>query len=197
MDDEREGATADRDDLAASIRSAWRWGDGWLRACAVRASRHAPSIDPNLFATGGNDDPIVSAELAALVRHRPARGRLPAARGANRAGGQCMLTLVERVLILKGADLLNDVGPRRLLGLANVAREVEIFKGDAIYQGGGPGGCAVHGGRGSRASLDRRADDVRSGTGRGLRNLVAGGRFRAGPSRGMYRGRIDARAAPG
>jgi CRP-like cAMP-binding protein len=45
-----------------------------------------------------------------------------------------MLTLVERVLILKGADLLNDVGPRRLLGLANVAREVEIFKGDAIYQ---------------------------------------------------------------
>jgi ATP/ADP translocase len=66
VDDEREGATADRDDLAASIRSAWQWGDGWLRACAVRASRHAPSIDPNLFATGGNDDPIVSAELAAL-----------------------------------------------------------------------------------------------------------------------------------
>ena len=44
-----------------------------------------------------------------------------------------MLTSVERVMILKGADLLNDVGPRRLLGLANVAREVEVFEGDKIY----------------------------------------------------------------
>jgi CRP-like cAMP-binding protein len=44
-----------------------------------------------------------------------------------------MLTAVERVLILKGADLLSDVGPRRLLGLADVAREVEVFKGDTIY----------------------------------------------------------------
>jgi CRP-like cAMP-binding protein len=45
-----------------------------------------------------------------------------------------MLTAVERVLILKSADLLNDVGPRHLLGLANVAREVEIVKGDTIYK---------------------------------------------------------------
>ncbi len=45
-----------------------------------------------------------------------------------------MLTPVERVLILKGADLLKDVGPRHLLGLANVAREVEILQGETIYQ---------------------------------------------------------------
>jgi len=45
-----------------------------------------------------------------------------------------MLTAVERVLILKGADLLNDVGPRHLLELANLAREVEILKGDTIYK---------------------------------------------------------------
>lgn len=44
-----------------------------------------------------------------------------------------MLTAVERVLILKGADLLSDVGPRHLLGLAEVAREVEITKGETIY----------------------------------------------------------------
>lgn len=44
-----------------------------------------------------------------------------------------MLTSVERVLILKNADLLSDVGPRHLLGLAEVAREVEISKGDTIY----------------------------------------------------------------
>ena len=45
-----------------------------------------------------------------------------------------MLTAVERVSILRAADLLNDVGPRRLLVLADVAREVEIFKGDMIYK---------------------------------------------------------------
>jgi CRP-like cAMP-binding protein len=44
-----------------------------------------------------------------------------------------MLTPVERVLILKGADLLKDVLPRQLLGLAEVAREIEILKGDLIY----------------------------------------------------------------
>jgi len=45
-----------------------------------------------------------------------------------------MLTAVERVSILRAADLLNDVGPRRLLVLAEVAREVEILKGDTIYK---------------------------------------------------------------
>ena len=44
-----------------------------------------------------------------------------------------MLTLVERVFILKAADLLVDVGPRRLLALARMAREVEIVAGDTIY----------------------------------------------------------------
>jgi len=64
--DEGEGAIADRDDLAESIRAAWRWGDAWQRACAVRASRLARSLDPRLFADGGNDDPMVRAELLAL-----------------------------------------------------------------------------------------------------------------------------------
>lgn len=45
-----------------------------------------------------------------------------------------MLTAVERVLILKGADLLREVGPRHLLELAEVAREVELTAGDAIFQ---------------------------------------------------------------
>jgi CRP-like cAMP-binding protein len=44
-----------------------------------------------------------------------------------------VLTPVERVLILKGADLLRGVGPRHLLGLANVAREVPMYRGDTIY----------------------------------------------------------------
>lgn len=45
-----------------------------------------------------------------------------------------MLTPVERVLILKSADLLKDVGPRRLLELAEVTHEIALSKGDAIYQ---------------------------------------------------------------
>jgi hypothetical protein len=45
-----------------------------------------------------------------------------------------MLTSVERVLILKSADLLKEVGPRRLLELAEVAREIEISKGETIYK---------------------------------------------------------------
>ena len=44
-----------------------------------------------------------------------------------------MLTAVERVLILRGADLLHDVGPRRLLELADVAREIELTQGESVY----------------------------------------------------------------
>jgi CRP-like cAMP-binding protein len=44
-----------------------------------------------------------------------------------------VLTPVERVLILKNADLLKDVGPRHLLGLAEVVREIEIAKGQILY----------------------------------------------------------------
>ncbi len=45
-----------------------------------------------------------------------------------------MLTPVERVLILNGADLLKDVGPRHLLRLAEVTREIQIREGDTIYK---------------------------------------------------------------
>lgn len=45
-----------------------------------------------------------------------------------------MLTAVERVLILQNIDLLREVGPRHLLGLTDVAREVAIWNGQTIYQ---------------------------------------------------------------
>jgi len=44
-----------------------------------------------------------------------------------------MLTAVERVLILRGADLLKDLGPRHLLRLAEVVREVEVEGGETLY----------------------------------------------------------------
>ena len=91
VDGEREGAAADRDDVAEAIRAAWQWGDGWLRACAVRASRFAPSLDPQLFATGGGDDPIVSAELAALAAAGPSGldSPLRATKAASPGGNAC------------------------------------------------------------------------------------------------------------
>jgi hypothetical protein len=58
---------ADAGRLAEWIRFAWETGDAWLRACAVRASRHSPAFDRALFATGDGGDPIVRAELDALA----------------------------------------------------------------------------------------------------------------------------------
>ncbi len=54
------------DPLAVWIGAAWNSKDGWLRACAVRASRHSPSFDPGGFATGEDDDPRVRAEIVSL-----------------------------------------------------------------------------------------------------------------------------------
>ncbi|HET7498312.1 MAG TPA: Crp/Fnr family transcriptional regulator [Candidatus Eisenbacteria bacterium] len=45
-----------------------------------------------------------------------------------------MLTAAQRVLVLRGADLLRGVAQRRLLELAEVAREVELSKGGTIYR---------------------------------------------------------------
>jgi len=45
-----------------------------------------------------------------------------------------MLSQGERVMILQGADLLKNVEPRNLIGLAEVAREIEILNGDTLYQ---------------------------------------------------------------
>jgi CRP-like cAMP-binding protein len=43
------------------------------------------------------------------------------------------MTIVERVLTLKQIDLLEGAGPRHLLGLAELVREVEMRAGQAIY----------------------------------------------------------------
>lgn len=43
------------------------------------------------------------------------------------------MTTVERVLVLKQIDLLETAGPRHLLALADLVREVEMATGQAIY----------------------------------------------------------------
>ena len=85
-----------------------------------------------------------------------------------------MLTPVERVLILKGADLLKDVGPRHLLGLANVAREVEISEGDVIYTENDPADALyiVVEGRVVLLTGDRTMSEVGPGEAFGTWSLV-------------------------
>jgi hypothetical protein len=50
--------------LSSLIEAAWESGDAWLRACAVRASRHVPQFDASRFAE--DDHPLVRAEIEAL-----------------------------------------------------------------------------------------------------------------------------------
>ena len=85
-----------------------------------------------------------------------------------------MLTAVERVLILKGADLLNDVGPRHLLELAKVAREIEIIKGDTIYKEDDPADALymVVEGRVRLATAERTMSEVGPGEAFGTWSLV-------------------------
>jgi AAA family ATP:ADP antiporter len=78
-----EGVAAVR--LTEWIRSAWKEGDPWLRAVAVRASRHVPGFDRRLFDDDG--EPMVRAEIDAL-------GPAPAKAGLSRprpaaAGVRC------------------------------------------------------------------------------------------------------------
>jgi hypothetical protein len=58
------GADAGRDPLAVWIETAWKSDDHWLRACAVRASRHAPTLDAGLFPES-DPDPRVRFEIDA------------------------------------------------------------------------------------------------------------------------------------
>ncbi len=85
-----------------------------------------------------------------------------------------MLTAVERVLTLKRADLLSDVGPRHLLGLAEVAREVEIVKGDMIYNAEDPADALyiVVEGRVRLSTEDRTMSEVGPGEAFGTWSLV-------------------------
>ena len=55
------------DEVEASVRFAWEEGDEWLRACAVRASRHAPGIVPSSYFKVRQGDPLVEAELKATL----------------------------------------------------------------------------------------------------------------------------------
>ncbi len=66
------------DPLEKWLEAAWKSGDSWLRACAVRASRCSPSFGAERFQTETETDPTVLAEIAALLSTvAPDRGPTP------------------------------------------------------------------------------------------------------------------------
>ncbi len=67
VEDEGPAPGAEAKVLAGWIRAAWESEDAWLRACAVRAARHVPSFDLQLFRAASDDAPAVMAELAAMA----------------------------------------------------------------------------------------------------------------------------------
>jgi len=85
-----------------------------------------------------------------------------------------MLTAVERVLILKGADLLAGVGPRHLLGLAHLAQEIEIARGQTLYRDEDPADALylVVEGRVRLSTGERTASEVGPGEAFGTWALV-------------------------
>jgi ATP/ADP translocase/HEAT repeat protein len=56
---------ADEGTVSSLIDAAWKSEDVWLRACAVRASRHVPDFDLRRFE--GPQPPLVCAEIEALA----------------------------------------------------------------------------------------------------------------------------------
>src|SRR5438034_1050095 len=85
-----------------------------------------------------------------------------------------MLTAVERVLILKEADLLKDLGPRHLLGLAQAAREIPMYRGEIIYQENDPADALymVVEGRVRLSTGQKVMSEVRAGQAFGTWSLV-------------------------
>ena len=71
------------------------------------------------------------------------------------------MTTIERVLTLKQIDLLEAAGPRHLLGLADLVREVEMWVGQTIY---GEADLAV---RGQPASLIGQMHQISGGKDQG------------------------------
>lgn len=70
-----------QDPIVHCIERAWKGGDAWLRACAVRAARVVPGVDLGSFQSAGADeDPMVRAELESLA----AGNRAPSEKGRRR-----------------------------------------------------------------------------------------------------------------
>jgi len=121
--------------LEAIIDEPPPWVSTWMRACAVhsvgtlRLTAHLPSVERLL----GHPDPLLGQTAAWAAE---TLGRAPA---ATQSGGREMFPTVERILILKSADIFSEVPDDQLVPLAAIVTEVEVRKGQAVFEKGDSG----------------------------------------------------------
>ena len=101
--------------------------DPWLQACVCHAVGALGLTDMASSLPREAGDPLVR-EAAAW-----AAGRLN--------GEKCMLSTIEKVIILKTADLFSGTPDEILAEVAAVASEVELKAGETIFRKGEPGDC--------------------------------------------------------
>ena len=107
----------------------------WMRACAVHtagALRIVP-LRPCVERLLDDPDPLLRQTAAWTAE---ALGQAPA---AAVTGGRQMFPTVERILILKSADIFSEVPDDQLVPLAAIVTEVEVRKGQAVFEKGDSG----------------------------------------------------------
>jgi HEAT repeat protein len=109
-----------------------RWCSAWARACALFAvgSLPEPECLPAVRDALREEDALV-CEMAtwALARHKPAVS----------GGDQCMLSTIEKVLILKHVDVFQQTPDDVLADIAALLEEIEVAAGETIFHKGDHG----------------------------------------------------------
>lgn len=123
--------------LAEIALDASRRYSAWVRVCALYTLAVRPrgnrAIPAQVLATP--TEPLVR-EMAvwALGQIDP-----PARRGPAQTGGVAMLSLIEKVLILKSVTIFAETPPAVLAEVANLLEEVDLQPGERLFTKGEPG----------------------------------------------------------
>ncbi len=112
------------------------WVTPWIRACAVHTAgaMRLVSCAPAVETARACREPLVqqTAAWAAAVLG-------PEITPRTTIGGRQMFPTIERILILKSADIFSEVPDEQLVPLAGIVSEVEIRKGDPVFAKGDSG----------------------------------------------------------
>jgi HEAT repeat protein len=118
----------------------------WTRACAAWTALAARLTDLEpLLEEVGRKEPLVGEIERRWKRKRRAGSQLPVADAlverfeAQMAGGESMLTTVEKVIILKGVSIFAETPDEILAEVATRLEELEVAAGDTIFEKGDMG----------------------------------------------------------
>jgi CRP-like cAMP-binding protein len=114
--------------LAAIIRAPAAWLDPWTRVCALEAVSQPADADLSgaVVAALEDPDPLVrESAVSTLARHDTSFQ-------ADCQGGKAMLTLVERVMLLRTVDFFGETSEEILAEAAATLMELEVKAGETI-----------------------------------------------------------------